>query len=85
MEEKVRTTYEKACNHKGFGYYYLKGKINKDETVRALSLYLFGKQAIAIAISDELWVQKNGEPYHIKVDGNTLFIKKLAISIGDIG
>lgn len=82
MKDIVKKLKEKTFYYKGFGFYYVDALTNENETIKGVSLYLFGKQCITIALSNVLWTKKDGKPYNFKIEDTVLFIRKIAIGFG---
>lgn len=69
----------------GNGIVYVKGITNESEIIKGISFFLVNKQLLTFALADTLWVDENGKPYNLKLDGSILFIRRLAIGFGKRG
>lgn len=69
---------------KGFGLVFIKAFVDKSELVKSTTLYLFNKQVMSIALANDEWTKEDGTPYKFKLDKETLFVNKLAVTFGRI-
>ena len=69
----------------GFGFVYVKGITKENEFIKGGSLFAFNKQILTLAIADTLWIDNEGKPYRLRLEGPVIFMWRIAIGIGKRG
>ncbi|GKV70261.1 hypothetical protein NCCP2716_27590 [Sporosarcina sp. NCCP-2716] len=60
---------------------YVEVDIGNDEIIKGGGFYISSKCFLTIGYCNQPWIDEEGRPYNFKVDGDILFLRKLAFSL----